>query len=117
MTFESLHKVAQGRVWTGEQALALGLVDQLGGLDVAIDSAKQLAGVSGRVEIIRYPERLGFLDQLIKELDEPTTSLPGAARLPSAAPIEAIMQSLLVLDEVLADNGVAAILPGHMIIR
>ena len=36
MERDAVHKVAQGRVWTGEQALGLGLVDELGGLDVAL---------------------------------------------------------------------------------
>jgi protease-4 len=117
MTFDALHKVAQGRVWTGEQALALGLVDQLGGLDLAVRSAASLAGVNGDVEIIRYPERLGFLDQLVQEMDEPTTRIRVGKALPSAAPLEAVMQSVSMLDQVLSDDGVAAMLPGELAIH
>jgi protease-4 len=117
MTFDALHKVAQGRVWTGEQALALGLVDQLGGLDLAVRSAASLAGVNGDVEIVRYPERLGFLDQLVQEMDEPTTRIRVGKALPSAAPLEAVMQSASMLDQVLSDDGVAAMLPGELAIH
>jgi len=117
MSFADLEAVAQGRVWTGEQALARGLVDQLGGLDVAVSTAAQLAGISGKVTIERYPERLGFVDQLVKELRDPEAVLPTAHALPSAAPLRSIMQAALVLDEVLSDDGVAAILPGHLSIH
>lgn len=40
---EEVHKVAKGRIWTGQDALHLGLVDELGGLTRAIALAKQLA--------------------------------------------------------------------------
>ena len=45
MSHEAVHKVAQGRIWTGQQALGHGLVDQLGGLHDTISLAKQLAGL------------------------------------------------------------------------
>jgi protease-4 len=43
-----VREIAKGRVWTGAQAKALGLVDELGGLYDAVDKAKALAGVSGQ---------------------------------------------------------------------
>jgi len=113
ITYEELEAVAQGRVWTGEQALSLGLVDQLGGLDLAVHTAADLAGVTGPVVIERYPERLGFVDQLVKEMSNPESSLPSAHQLQSAAPIQDVLQAVMVLEEVLADDGIAAILPGH----
>ncbi|QDZ20051.1 serine protease [Chloropicon primus] len=45
MDIESMEEVAQGRVWTGEDAKAKGLVDYIGGFDVAVDVAKELAGI------------------------------------------------------------------------
>lgn len=42
---EEVRKVARGRVWTGQQALQLGLVDALGGLEDAIALAKEKAGL------------------------------------------------------------------------
>ena len=54
MTLEAVDAVSQGRIWTGEQAQRLGLVDRLGGLDDAVASAAQLAGLqSYRVRHIR----------------------------------------------------------------
>ncbi|MGC3833467.1 signal peptide peptidase SppA [Moritella viscosa] len=46
MTIEEVNEVAQGRVWTGSDALNLGLIDSLGSLDDAIASAAEKAGVS-----------------------------------------------------------------------
>lgn len=46
MSVLDVDRVAQGRVWTGEQALALGLVDSLGDLDEAVNAAAQLAGLN-----------------------------------------------------------------------
>jgi protease-4 len=56
-TRERIDAVAQGRVWTGEQAQQQGLVDRLGGLDEAIAVAKQRAGIPADedVELVIYP--------------------------------------------------------------
>ncbi|GMV42144.1 MAG: signal peptide peptidase SppA [Myxococcales bacterium] len=45
MDLDTVEEVARGRVWTGRQALERGLVDGLGGLDAAIEKAKELAGL------------------------------------------------------------------------
>ena len=45
MSYEAAHEVAKGRIWSGQQALERGLVDQLGGLHDTISLAKQLAGL------------------------------------------------------------------------
>ncbi|SET50260.1 signal peptide peptidase SppA [Thalassotalea agarivorans] len=45
MTLEDVDAIAQGRVWSGKQAHALGLVDELGSINDAIEAAAQLAGV------------------------------------------------------------------------
>lgn len=52
---EKVHEVAQGRVWTGEQALAHGLVDELGGLRQAIAWAEQKAGMPADSPIVELP--------------------------------------------------------------
>lgn len=54
MTFEKVDAVAQGRAWTGKEALENGLVDELGGLDDAINAAAQLAELKS-YRIRNYP--------------------------------------------------------------
>jgi protease-4 len=62
-----IHEVAQGRVWTGEKALTLGLVDKLGNLQQAIVAAAEAAELdSYSVEKIEPP--LDFSEQLMQEL-------------------------------------------------
>ena len=65
---EKLDAVAQGRVWTGRQAKAIGLVDELGGLDRAIAAAKQRANIAAdqEVEIVVYPPRRSVYEVLAK---------------------------------------------------
>jgi protease-4 len=51
MTAARVEEIARGHVWTGAQAKALGLVDQLGGFPQAVDRAKALAGVTGEARL------------------------------------------------------------------
>lgn len=81
---DEVEAVAQGRVWTGEDAHARGLVDELGGLDRAVELAKELAGigVEDSVRLVFYPEQPTLLD-LLTERREP--ALPASlARLVQA---------------------------------
>ena len=48
---EQVERIARGRIWTGSQGLANGLIDELGGLDVAISLAKEEAGIAPDDEI------------------------------------------------------------------
>ena len=64
MTLAAVEAVAQGRVWTGEDAKANGLVDELGGLDRAIAIAGELGGISGDAKFSFHPAPPGFWDLL-----------------------------------------------------
>lgn len=63
-TPEKIDAVGQGRVWTGQQAKQLGLVDELGGLDRAVAIAKQRAKIAqdADVELVVYPPKKSFYD-------------------------------------------------------
>ncbi len=74
-----VERLAQGRVYTGRQAHGLRLVDRLGGLDVALDEARALAGLTrphtlARVDLPRgWPgaltaERAGAIDQVLEQV-------------------------------------------------
>lgn len=64
MSKEAIEKIAEGRVWTGEMAKELGLVDELGGLDKAIEIATQEAQITD-YRISSYPEPENFLMNLL----------------------------------------------------
>jgi protease-4 len=62
--YEQIEPLAQGRVWLGSQAKDRGLVDELGGIDRAIELVKQKAkiGKDEKVTIVTYPPRRSVLD-------------------------------------------------------
>ena len=66
MSRDEVHAVAQGRVWTGRQALARGLVDELGGLRRAVVLAQVQAGIDAQQEVslVPYPGPRSFVDVL-----------------------------------------------------
>ena len=63
---EDLDKIAQGRVWTGSTAKELGLVDELGGLDKALEIAINKAGIESGYTVMSYPAPKGFFESLME---------------------------------------------------
>jgi protease-4 len=65
-TPEQINAIAEGRVWTGHQASQNGLVDALGGLDAAVNMAKDKAGIGAdeTVQLVVYPEPKTFYELL-----------------------------------------------------
>lgn len=87
MTREQLEGLAGGRVWTGRQAKANGLVDELGTLDDAVAFAKKEAGIDAKteMELLMLPKPTNFLDQLMEGglpfgLSAELKAVPGAAK-------------------------------------
>jgi protease IV len=68
-TPEQIDRIAQGRVWTGQQALDNGLVDALGGLDRAVALAKEQAKIApeSEVELVVFPPRRSFYELLSEQ--------------------------------------------------
>ena len=87
MTREQIHAVAQGRVWTGQQGRQMGLIDDLGGLDRAIELAKQHAGIQQEteVELVVYPPVRGVLELLRHPFESVRESLLASLMSPTEA--------------------------------
>ncbi len=71
MTVEAVDNIAQGRVWTGAEALGIGLVDEIGTIEDAINYAVLcIDGASSvsDVQIVEYPKPLTTLDMLLESL-------------------------------------------------
>jgi protease IV len=68
MTPEQVDALAQGRVWTGNQAKANGLVDELGGMEKALEMIKKESGISAadQVVLVEYPKRKRLWDILLE---------------------------------------------------
>ena len=75
MSTEKVELAAQGRVWTGEKAKELGLIDDFGGIEDAIKTVNKLAKLSENSDIIYYPQTLEPLQQLISQLTSSNTKL------------------------------------------
>ena len=67
MTYDDVHEVAQGRVWTGQKALENGLVDVLGDLDDAIQIAAERVGIEDDYKAVYYPFiKKEFIEELLE---------------------------------------------------
>ncbi|TAL26890.1 MAG: signal peptide peptidase SppA [Nitrospirae bacterium] len=64
MQFDDIKDLADGRVFTGRQALEIGLVDELGSLEDAINVAAKLAGIKGEPEVVSKKESFSIIDIL-----------------------------------------------------
>ncbi len=67
MELTYVDSIAQGRVYTGEQALKIGLIDLLGGIDLAIEIAAKKSNMS-EYQIVEYPEKEDFFEQIMNGL-------------------------------------------------
>jgi protease-4 len=68
MTFEDVAKLSDGRIFSGRQAKELGLVDELGSLEDAIDLTAELVGIKGEPEIVEKKRKLTFMELLQGEI-------------------------------------------------
>ena len=74
MTLQRLQSLAGGRVWTGAQAKQIGLVDELGGLDKAIEIAASKAKLKpGSYKVAIFPKAKSFVDELLNSATSETS--------------------------------------------
>jgi protease-4 len=110
MDRSAVAEVAKGRVWTGTQAMEHKLVDAVGGLDVAIAKARELAAVGEDVSVERMPKRQTLWDQLAEDFQP---SPDAASALPE--PLVQAWSRAERLARVLDGSGVAAMLPYEIV--
>ncbi len=105
MTIEEVHAIAQGRIWTGRQALANGLVDDLGGLHTAFEHMMDRLHVK-RLNLIEYPQ---YKQGLTVKTDTDILSSVGiGAQLPDEM-TEWIEKTERYLE--MSDNGILYLMP------
>lgn len=81
MKIEDVRKIADGRVFTGEQALKIGLVDQLGTLQDSIRTAARLAGISGEPQVVEKTGKFSFFDVLSGRFPKELTDVFPTAKI------------------------------------
>ena len=69
LTVDQIKAVAEGRVWTGDDAIKKGLVDKMGGINTAIDIAVKKAKLKN-FSVVEYPEKLDFMTKLMKDISQ-----------------------------------------------
>lgn len=107
MTLARLKSMAGGRVWTGVQAKKLGLVDELGGLDRAIEIAADRAKLPpASYKVVVFPKAKSFLDEILASaLSESSIQKAfSKVNMPWA-------QSILELDKIKKREGFLAMMP------
>ncbi len=83
MPLDHVEEIAQGRVWTGQQALDIGLVDQIGGLQDAIYHAAEIANAGDNWTIRQIPEKKNFSEALEELFSSPEGAPPVIKQRPS----------------------------------
>lgn len=92
-SFDQIEPLAQGRVWLGAQAKQNGLIDELGGLDRAVELIRQRAHIPAgeRITLVPYPGKRSIFELLFNRQDDSTdVELRAAKALLGKLPIEAL---------------------------
>ena len=110
MKVEQIKAIAEGRVWTGEDAIKIGLVDKIGGLNDAIKLAVEKAKLSS-YNLKEYPEKEDFTAKLLKSFTEDVEARVMKAQLGEQY---SILKKIKSLDKI---NGIQARLPYDLNIR
>lgn len=116
MTKEQVNVVGRGRVWTGADALRIGLVDKLGGINDAISYATKEAGLD-KAKILYYPQRksdkwLELIEQLEDEDEDAQVSFDQSAELPKE-----LVEQYNKLKRIEQYSGIQMRLPYEIVIR
>jgi protease-4 len=90
--YDQVEPLAQGRVWLGTQAKQNGLIDEIGGLDQALDLVKQRAkiGAGEKVALVTYPPRKSIFDMLFNRSSADTEVESRIRMLLRPLPIDAL---------------------------
>ena len=93
MTVEDVDRIGQGRVWLGQTAKDLGLVDHLGGFDDALAAAARAAGIEGDFEPVFYREAPDPFDQFLSDFLNSTIGLDNTYRVPESPALKLMGQA------------------------
>ena len=105
--YDDVEPLAQGRVWLGAQAKQNGLIDEIGGLDRALDMVKERAKIpaSERVSLVTYPPRRTIFDYIMNRNEE----TPGIESAYIDKKIRSLFGNMPI--RALAEGGVMRLMP------
>jgi protease-4 len=117
LTRERVHEIAQGRVWSGVKAKELRLVDELGGLERAIELARERAGLAADAPVRYEREEPGAIEALIEEALRGEPERLARSIGAELAPFKATLAALERLQRMSGPSGVLARMPFDLAIE
>ncbi len=114
---EEVASIAQGRVWSGETAKNIGLVDSFGGLDAAINYAVEKAELGKDWQVKTYPSSQGFADLFIKQSLDDDMKITNNSVDPLTQEFFKFQEELKVIQNFNDPRGVYSILPFNWQLR
>ncbi|MDR0352646.1 MAG: signal peptide peptidase SppA [Opitutaceae bacterium] len=117
---ERVHEIAQGRVWSGAEALRLGLVDEIGGLDDAIAYAAGKAGLKRGYKVTEFPRKKEFTEVLAEFFQDiapnaDTRAAPAGGAIDQA--LARLKTELTAINQFNDPKGIYARLPLELTVR
>lgn len=116
MDAEAVRAIAGGRVWSGREAVKLGLVDELGGLDAAIAHAADTANITGNYKLVEFPQTQNFSEMLAAWLEN-VRPAQSAQRGVVAQVVERVEEHAKTLGQFNDPRGIYARLPLEISVR
>ena len=113
---EEIAPLAEGRVWLGSQAKERGLVDEIGGIDVALAALKKKAGINAddKLKILIYPGKQSFFEMLAS-LESSSMGGIGTEQLLKGTPLEPLTVNPFF--DATAQPGLKALMPYTLLIQ
>lgn len=112
---EKVHEIAQGRVWSGVEAKRLKLVDSLGGMDEAVASAADRAGLGEDYRLLFYQRKKNLSEAILEMLEESNATAPAPG--PAEMQLRRIAKTIRYLRSLDESGGVQARLEFDLFIR
>lgn len=113
----AVEEIAQGRVWSGTEALKIGLVDELGGLEAAIAHAAEKAGVAGNYRVTEFPRQKELIEAVQEWIEHAAPGFAMTRRGVGAQVLERAEQELKLLGTFSDPRGIYARLPFTLSLR
>ncbi|XZO03323.1 MAG: signal peptide peptidase SppA [Microcoleus sp.] len=108
---DKVQEIAQGRVWSGAAAKELGLVDQIGGLEDAIQEAVKQAKLGNDWQLEEYPKRRSLEERILEKLSGVRATKAAVKLDPLTAEVHKMQQELAVVQSMNDPQGVYVRLP------
>jgi protease IV len=109
-----VQEIAQGRVWSGNAAKQLGLVDEIGGFEDAIKEAAKQAKLGDNWQLEEYPKRRSLEERILEKLSGARVSKPATKLDPLTAEVKKIQEEFAVVKSMNDPQGVYVRLPFNL---